>query len=51
MSDELIHLIEEKTDYLIEQTRVSSEETLDFKNDSPRQTFSSNSPLGLEKDK
>ena len=52
MSNELLLLIKKHTDTLIEQTKTRPQETLEFKMDKRRQTFSFNPPINLvEEDK
>ena len=52
MNNELLLLIKKHTDTLIEQTRTKPQETLEFKMDKQRQTFSFNPPINLiEEDK
>ena len=52
MNNELLLLIEKHTDTLIKQTKTKSQETLDFKLNKQRQTFSFNPPINLvEEDK
>ena len=52
MNNELLLLIKKHTDTLIEQTKTRPQETLEFKMDKQRQTFSFNPPLNLvEEDK
>ena len=47
MNNELLLLIKKHTDTLIEQTKTKPQETLEFKMDKQRQTFSFNSPINL----
>ena len=47
MNDELLLLIKKHTDTLIEQTRTKPQETLEFKMNKQRQTFSFNPPINL----
>ena len=52
MNNELLLLIEKYTDTLIEQTKTKPQETLEFKMNKQRQTFSFNPPINLiEEDK
>ena len=52
MDNELLLLIKKHTDTLIKQTKTKPQETLDFKLDKKRQTFSFNPPINLiEEDK
>ena len=52
MNNELLLLIKKHTDTLIEQTKTKPQETLEFKMDKHRQTFSFNPPVNLtEEDK
>ena len=52
MNNELLLLIKKHTDTLIEQTKTKPQETLEFKMNKQRQTFSFNPPINLiEKDK
>ena len=52
MDNELLLLIKKHTDTLIEQTRTKPQETLEFKMNKQRQTFSFNPPINLiEEDK
>ena len=52
MNNELLLLIKKHTDILIEQTKTKPQETLDFKMNKQRQTFSFNLPINLvEEDK
>ena len=52
MNNELLLLIKKHTDTLIEQTKTKPQETLEFKMNKPRQTFSFNPPINLiEEDK
>ena len=52
MNNELLLLIKKHTDTLIEQTKTKPQETLEFKMNKQRQTFSFNPPLNLvEEDK
>ena len=52
MNNELLLLIKKHTDTLIEQTRTKPQETLEFKVNKQRKTFSFNPPINLlEKDK
>ena len=52
MNNELLLLIKKHTDTLIEQTKTRPQETLEFKMDKQRQTFSFNPPINLiEEDK
>ena len=52
MNNELFFLIKKHTDTLIEQTRTKPQETLEFKMNKQRQTFSFNPPINLvEEDK
>ena len=52
MNNELLLLIKKHTDTLIEQTRTKPQETLEFKMNKQRQTFSFNPPINLvEEDK
>ena len=52
MNNELLLLIKKQTDTLIEQTKTRPQETLEFKMDKHRQTFSFNPPINLvEEDK
>ena len=47
MNSELLLLIKKPTDTLIEQTKTEPQETLDFKMNKQRQTFSFNPPIIL----
>ena len=47
MNNELLLLIKKHTDTLIEQTKTKPQETLEFKMDEQRQTFSFNPPINL----
>ena len=47
MNNELLLLIKKQTDTLIQQTRTKPQETLEFKMNKQRQTFSFNPPLNL----
>ena len=47
MNNELLLLIKKHTDTLIEQTKTKPQETLEFKMDKQRQTFSFNPPINL----
>ena len=47
MNNELLLLIKKHTDTLIEQTKTKAQETLEFKMNKQRQTFSFNPPLSL----
>ena len=52
MNNELLLLIKKHTDTLIEQTKTRAQETLEFKMNKQRQTFSFNPPINLvEEDK
>ena len=52
MNNELLILIKKHTDTLIEQTKTKPQETLEFKMNKQRQTFSFNPPINLvEEDK
>ena len=52
MNNELLLLIKKHTDTLIEQTKTKPQETLEFKTNEQRQTFSFNPPINLiEEDK
>ena len=52
MNNELLLLIKKHTDTLIQQTRTKPQETLEFKMNKQRQTFSFNPPIDLiEEDK
>ena len=52
MNNELLLLIKKHTDTLIEQTKTKTQETLEFKMNKQRQTFSFNPPIILtEEDK
>ena len=52
MNNELLLLIKKHTDTLIQQTRTKPQETLEFKMNKRRQTFSFNPPINLiEEDK
>ena len=52
MNNELLLLIKKHTDTLIQQTRTKPQETLEFKMNKQRQTFSFSSPINLvEEDK
>ena len=52
MNNELLLLIQKHTDTLVEQTKTKPQETLEFKMDKQRQTFSFNPPINLiEEDK
>ena len=47
MNNELLLLIKKHTDTLIEQTRTKPQETLEFKMNKQKQTFSFNPPINL----
>ena len=47
MDHELLLLIKEHTDSLIEQTKAKPQETLEFKMNKQKQTFSINHPINL----
>ena len=47
MNSELLLLIKKHTDTLIEQTKTKPQETLEFKRNKQRQTFSFNPPINL----
>ena len=47
MNNELLLLIKKHTDTLIEQTKTRAQETLEFKMNKQRQTFSFNPPINL----
>ena len=47
MNNELLLLIKKQTDTLIEQTKTRAQETLEFKMNKQRQTFSFNPPINL----
>ena len=47
MNNELLLLIKKHTDMLIEQTRTKPQETLEFKMNKQKQTFSFNPPINL----
>ena len=47
MNNELLLLIKKQTDTLIEQTKTKPQETLEFKMNKQRQTFSFNLPINL----
>ena len=47
MNNELLLLIKKHTDTLIEQTKTRSQETLEFRMNKQRQTFSFNPPISL----
>ena len=47
MDNELLSLIKKHTDVLIEQTKTKPQETLEFKMDKQKQTFSFNPPINL----
>ena len=47
MKDELLLLIQKHTDTLIEQTKTKLQETLEFKRNKQKQTFSFNPPINL----
>ena len=47
MNNELLLLIKKHTDILIEQTRTKPQETLEFRMNKQRQTFSFNPPINL----
>ena len=47
MNNELLLLIKKHTDTLIEQTKTKSQETLEFKMNRQKQTFSFNPPINL----
>ena len=47
MNNEILLLIKKQTDTLIEQTKSRPQETLEFKMDKQRQTFSFNPPINL----
>ena len=51
MNNELLLLIKKHTDTLIEQTKTKPQETLEFKINKQRQTFSFNPPINLIEDK
>ena len=50
MNNELLLLIKKHTDILIEQTKTKPQETLEFKMNKQRQTFSFNPPINLVED-
>ena len=50
MNNELLLLIKKHTDSLIEQTKTKPQETLEFKMNKQRQTFSFNPPINLIKE-
>ena len=50
MNHELLLLIKKHTDTLIEQTKTKPQETLEFKMNKQRQTFSFNPPINLVKE-
>ena len=50
MNNELLLLIKKHTDTLIEQTKTKPQETLEFKMNKQRQTFSFNPPINLTKE-
>ena len=47
MNNELLLLIKKHTDTLIENTKTTAQETLEFKMDKQMQTFSFNTPINL----
>ena len=47
MDNELLLLIKKHTDTLIEQTKTKPQETLEFKMNKQKQTFSFNPPINL----
>ena len=47
MNNELLLLIKKHTDTLIEQTKTKPQETLEFKMNKQKQTFSFNPPINL----
>ena len=47
MNNELLLLIKKRTDTLIEQTKTKPQETLEFKMNKQKQTFSFNTPINL----
>ena len=47
MKNELLILIKKHTDSLIEQTKTKPQETLEFKMNKQKQTFSFNPPVNL----
>ena len=47
MKNELLLLIKKHTDTLVEQTKTKPQETLEFKMNKQRQTFSFNQPINL----
>ena len=47
MNNELLLLIKKRTDMLIEQTMTKPQETLEFKMNKQKQTFSFNPPINL----
>ena len=47
MNNELLLLIKKHTDTLMEQTRTKPQETLEFRMNKQRQTFSFNPPINL----
>ena len=47
MNNDLLLLIKKHTDTLIEQTKTKPQETLEFKMNKQRQTFSFNPPINL----
>ena len=51
MNNELLLLIKKHTDTLIQQTKTKPQETLEFKMNKQRQTFSFNPPINLVEDK
>ena len=50
MNNELLLLIKKHTDTLIEQTRTKPQETLEFKMNKQKQTFSFNPPINLKEE-
>ena len=47
MNNELLLLIKKHTETLIEQTKIKQQETLEFKMNQQKQTFSFNPPINL----
>ena len=50
-SEEILTLIEEKTDTLNEQTKTNAQETIEIKLNKPKETFYLDNQLKLEKQK
>ena len=47
MNNELLRVIKEHTDTLVQQTKTSPQETLEFKMNTQLKTFSFNPPINL----